>query len=280
MTGPPTCIACATPMKAHFVAAGYPVLRCPVCGLGRTVLPPGFDVASIYDETYFQGGQPDGYADYQGSRAELAEEFRQVVRLLEQTGLSKGRLLEMGCAYGYFLDEAAGRFDVRGVELADHARLSCQARGLQVAASIEDDAVRAAAPYDAVVMLDVIEHLPEPAQTLRAVAQLIRPGGRLVLTTGDFGSLGARALGRRWRLMTPPQHLWFFTVQALSRCLQRAGFKVQAVSHPSKRVPLSLIAFQLGRMLGSRRGWRCKVRGSLPVNLFDAMRIVARRVDT
>lgn len=277
MSTPMPCAACGTPMQPHFRVAGFQVHRCPACGLGRTQLPQNFDVSSIYDESYFQGGQADGYVDYQGSRTELSEEFRQVVRVLEAGGLNSGRLLEIGCAYGFFLDEAQRSFQVWGVELADHARENCQARGLKVAASIEDAAVRGAAPYDVVIMLDVIEHLPDPVQTLRTVAQLTRPAGRIVLTTGDFGALAARAMGPRWRLMTPPQHLWFFTIDALSRCLEAAGFEVETVSHPSKRVPLSLMFYQLGRMVGSRKGWRFNMKGAVPVNLFDAMRIVARR---
>ena len=274
------CIACAEPMQLHLNVGHFEIYRCPTCGLGQTMLPPNFDVSKIYDESYFQGGQADGYADYQGSRNELREEFRQVVRVLESAGHKSGRLLEIGCAYGFFLDEAARSFEVSGVELADHARESCLARGLAVVSSVEHPNVRGAAPYDAVVMLDVIEHLPDPIQILRAVAQMMRPGGRIVLTTGDFGALSARAMGSRWRLMTPPQHLWFFTVDALSLCLEAAGFKVENVSHPSKRVPLSLILYQMGRMAGSRKGWRFNIKGSVPVNLFDAMRIVACRTDT
>jgi 2-polyprenyl-3-methyl-5-hydroxy-6-metoxy-1,4-benzoquinol methylase len=270
-------MACGTAMRPHLHAAGFAVHRCPACGLGRTLLPEGFDVAGIYDESYFQGGQADGYADYQGSRAELSLEFRQVVRLLQAGGPGGGRLLEIGCAYGFFLDEAAGGFDVYGVELAEHARQSCRARGLRVAARLDDAGVLAGAPYDAVVMLDVIEHLPDPAGTLLAVAGMLRPGGRLVLTTGDFGALTARALGARWRLMTPPQHLWFFTVAALGHCLRSAGFELVSTTHPAKRVPLSLLVYQLGRMLGRGNRWRLNLGGSVPVNLFDAMRIVARR---
>jgi hypothetical protein len=106
---------------------------------------------------------------------------------------------------------------------------------------------------------------------------MMRPGGRIVLTTGDFGALTARLMGSRWRLMTPPQHLWFFTTRALTLQLEAAGFEVESVIHPGKRVPLSLIAYQLGRMLGMKGGWRMNTNGALPVNLFDAMRVVARR---
>ena len=272
------CPSCRGFLQPHYEVAGFPILRCSGCGLGKTLLPDKFDVASIYDESYFQGGQADGYADYQGSREVLSAEFRQIVQLLKNADPPGNSLLEVGCAYGFFLDEALPHFDVRGVELAEHARHSCQRRGLRVADSIEHPLVLSGVPYDAVVMLDVIEHLPDPQALLSQLAGMVRPGGRIVLTTGDFGSLAARLMGSRWRLMTPPQHLWFFTMRSLGLQLQAAEFEVESVTHPSKRVPLSLIAYQLGRMLGIRGGWRINAKGAVPVNLFDAMRVVARRL--
>src|SRR6185436_6834394 len=107
----------------------------------------------------------------------------------------------------------------------------------------------------------------------------MRSGGRLLLTTGDFSAPLARLLGRRWRLMTPPQHLWFFSPATLGALLSRTGFRVASVEHPAKIVPLSLIAFQAARLLGgSAPQWARRVPGGIPVNLFDAMRIVAEAV--
>ncbi len=129
-------------------------------------------------------------------------------------------------------------------------------------------------------MLDVIEHLPEPADTLADCARALEPGGVLVLTTGDFGSMLARATGRSWRLMTPPQHLWFFTVDSIRRLAARLGLEVVEIAHPWKIAPLSLIFYQIGRALGVQRasaGGSGASRLGVPVNLFDAMRIVLRR---
>ena len=101
------------------------------------------------------------------------------------------------------------------------------------------------------MLFDVIEHLPQPRETLALCCQHLNPGGIIVITTGDFGSPAARLAGARWRLMTPPQHLWFFTRESMRR-LSRSRPDDGAPDHPWKIVPASLIAFQLRRMLGLR----------------------------
>jgi SAM-dependent methyltransferase len=246
--------------------------------LGRALSPPGFDPATIYTEAYFRGGQADGYANYQGSRHVLVGEFRRVLRELAAAGAHQGRLLEIGCAYGFFLDEARASFQVSGVELAAAAVAACRARGLDVVREADDAFYRSRAPFDVVVMLDVLEHLEAPATVLRTVHRHTRPGALLVITTGDFGSLTARLLGRRWRLMTPPQHLWFFTELSLGRLLERQGFRVLRATRPWKFVPLHLIAYQLSRYVGGQKWLRhVRIPGGVPVNLFDAMRVIAKR---
>src|SRR5262249_55116913 len=60
---------------------------------------------------------------------------------------------------------------------------------------------------DAIVLLVVVEPLPQPRETIALCCQHLNPGGIVVITTGDFGSTVARSAGARWRLMTPPQHL-------------------------------------------------------------------------
>jgi hypothetical protein len=78
--------------------------------------------------------------------------------------------------------------------------------------------------------------------------------------------------------MTPPQHLWYFTKESLRRFSRQFGLAMEHFDHPSKRVPLSLIVFQLQRMLGVR-GSSISVasRVAIPLNLFDAMRVVLRK---
>ena len=274
-----TCVACGQhDARPLYAVNGFDVVECS-CGLARTVLPGGFDPASIYTEEYFQGGHRDGYADYEGSGEELRHEFRRILGALTKH-VPSGKLVELGCAFGFFLEEAKHTFDVCGVEISDHAREVCRGKGLDVVRDASAEFLASHGPFDAAVMLDVLEHMQDPGEVLDRLHAATRPGGQLLVTTGDYGSLLARAMGKRWRLMTPPQHLWFFSPATVTALLARHGFRVHTVEHPWKLVPLALVVYQATRYLGAQNLLRRFVpRGRMPINLFDAMRVIAERVD-
>ena len=96
----PACGSLAEP-KQVYKKWGYPIRRCPDCGLGSTSIG-AFDPATIYSTEYFTGGRKDGYADYVGSELILRKESRKVLRGLARAGRKSGRLLEIGSAYGFF----------------------------------------------------------------------------------------------------------------------------------------------------------------------------------
>lgn len=259
--------------------SGCRVERCTTCGLGRT-LQVGFEPADYYTGAYFDGRRSDGYADYAGSEPVLLLEFRGIVGELRRL-MPSGRILEIGCAYGFFLTEARKYYDVHGVEIADEAAAFARARGLDVRTGIlSRELLEEIGPLDAVVMLDVSEHLEQPHAVLKLCAEYIRPGGVVILSTGDFGSSFAQLTGKRWRLMTPPQHLWFFTRHSIEGIASDAGLHIERFCHPWKRVPLSLILYQLGRFTGVRLPAKAISWASclgLRVNLFDMMRVTLRR---
>ena len=140
----------------------FTIARCASCGLGRTILEEAFDFERYYSQAYFQGGVSDGYADYLGSEETLRLEFQQTLRYLTRRAAGREPLLEFGCAYGFFLQEAARCFrGVEGIELSNDAVNFCASRGLKVTAGVIDERTLPG-PYDAVVGLDVLEHIPEP----------------------------------------------------------------------------------------------------------------------
>jgi SAM-dependent methyltransferase len=191
-----------------------------------------------------------------------------------------GALLEVGCAYGYFLEAARPWFKVAGIEISEAAVEACRRAGLDVeVGTIGAARLDEMGPFDVIVMLDVIEHLPDPKSDLDKLARALKPNGAIVLTTGDFSSLAARMMGRHWRLMTPPQHLWFFTPKSIAGLAKRSRLSVEKVSYPWKVVPLALIIYQLKRMFrGAGGGIPATFNAiGLPVNLFDAMRVVLRK---
>jgi 2-polyprenyl-3-methyl-5-hydroxy-6-metoxy-1,4-benzoquinol methylase len=260
-----------------FTVNGCPIQQCVSCGLGYAE-PGGFEPTDYYTAEYFNGSHSDGYADYLGAESVLRQEFARTVAFI-RTHVASGRLLDIGCAYGFFLQEAKPFYEVSGIELADDAAAHCRANALDVHSGVADEATMARlGPLDVVTLLDVVEHLPQPQEVLALAARHLKPGGAIVLTTGDFGSLMARLMGPKWRLMTPPQHLWFFTRDSIREMGERCGLTMTHFSHPGKVVPLSLIEFQLRRMLGLRATPATNGSGiGVPVNLLDAMRVVLRK---
>jgi len=272
------CPACgkSTEHRALFVKNGCDILRCSACGLGRAEAV-NFDPGRYYTGDYFSGRRPDGYADYLDTEPVLRREFARTVQFIRKRRPA-GRLLEIGCAYGFFLREAAPFYDIQGLEISDDAAAFARERGLPVVTGVADDAAFAQlGRFDVIVLLDVIEHLVDPAGTLALCHRHLESGGVIVITTGDFASLYARLSGRNWRLMTPPQHLWYFTPTSMAGLSASVGLRAEVCDHPWKLVPLSLISFQVARMLGVKAAMPAGSRVGMPVNLFDAMRCLLRK---
>lgn len=255
------------------------IFRCSECGLGTAVVPE-FNPILYYNAEYFHSQTKGGYPDYPAGETVIRSEFRRLVKFLRQL-VPSGKLIEIGCAYGFFLIEARAHYDVHGIEIVPEAALFARRRGFDVrTAPVTRMLMAEIGSIDVVVMFDVIEHLEDPGEVLCLCGEYLRPGGAVILTTPDFGSLPARLGGRRWRNMTPPYHLWYFTVESLKRLAATAGLEVTETAHPWKCVPAALALQLLGRSTGvhwPRLLMTMASRVGIPVNLFDSMRIVLRK---
>jgi 2-polyprenyl-3-methyl-5-hydroxy-6-metoxy-1,4-benzoquinol methylase len=275
------CLACDEEAEHLFLwnKDNSSVFRCMECNLGSAT-KGNFDPGVFYVGNYFNGKIREGYADYLGSEPVLRGEFRRIVDFVRQV-VPSGTLIEIGAAYGFFLLEAKDHYQVHGVEIADEAAEFARARGLDVrTGGLTRSILEEIGPIDVAVMLDVIEHLEDPKAALELCGEFLRPGGAVILTTPDFDSALARITGKSWRNMTPPQHLWYFTRDSITRMAAAAGLEVAQISHPWKRVPISLIVQLITRYAGlelPRSTLTSLSKTGLPVNLFDAMRIVLRK---
>jgi SAM-dependent methyltransferase len=273
------CNLCRSTQRCEIVHVvnGHRIVACGDCGMVFTAQEPDTiaTVRNLYGKEYFEGGVDDGYSDYAACEDTLRHEARRTLRRIRRYH-SSGRLLELGCAYGFFLLEAQKYFAVQGVEVSRFAAEQATARGLTVQAA-PFETLELSPGVDVVCLFDCIEHLLDPFAYLQKIHGLLAEDGIVVLTTGDIGSVYARIAGPRWRLLTPPQHQFFFSRETLSALLARTGFEIVALFHPWKLVPLRLMLYQLGPGVKAALGPLGRMPLGVYVNLFDAMFVVARK---
>jgi SAM-dependent methyltransferase len=268
----------------RFTVDGYDLVRCGDCGSLNTAWRMTTDAAAeFYGERYFCGV---GYRDYEGSADALRENFRRFADRLTAYE-SGGRLLELGCAYGFFLEQACHHWDCEGVDISPDVVDACRRRtGCRVFAGdlAELDLQREA--YRWVVAWDVVEHLDRPRAFVARAFDLLAPGGRVAFTTGDISSFAARALGSAWRLLTPPDHLTFFSRQGMRKLLGDAGFVDCRFATAGYTRTFDFAIFRLfGRSRYAAFTGRFPAlvaaarRHSFYVNLGDIMFVTARKSD-
>jgi SAM-dependent methyltransferase len=209
-------------------AAPGDIVRCTVCGHMQVGELPASELleeeyAEVWEEAYVE--------EEAGQRATARRALERIEHHVPARGgptTPRGALCDLGCWVGFLLSEAERRgWSARGVEPSRFGAAYARDRlGLDVQESSIASAQLPAGEFDAVVLGDVIEHLPDPVASVRRAAELLRPGGVLYLTLPDAGSTVARALGARWWSVLPT-HLHYFTRQSLARLLAGAGFAIE-----------------------------------------------------
>jgi len=138
----------------------------------------------------------------------------------------RGRLLDIGCAAGFLLDEARKMgFEVHGVELSKWA--IDYARDKFGITTICHGALKGSEYpvnyFDVVVMTDVIEHLTDPMGTLVEIRKFLKPDGMICISTPDIGSFISKLLRAKW-WGVKRAHIYYFTRRSLYRMLRHTGF--------------------------------------------------------
>lgn len=135
-------------------------------------------------------------------------------------------LLEIGSAFGFFMDEAQKYFTVTGVEINQEAASFARSRGHKVYAGDFLNIDFGDQKYDLIVSIATLEHLPNPLDYLEKIALLMKPGGIFYCTTVDIGCAIAKLSGSRWRMIHPPTHVNYFSKETLCRLVNRFHINV------------------------------------------------------
>lgn len=170
------------------------------------------------------------FAKYSQGQRSLLSQLREfsfdIIGRRIESHVPKGRLLEIGCGAGVFLQTMRRRgWDVYGLEPNHESVQRLRSHlGLGVIEGWLEDGDPNWGSFDVIAMLDVIEHLPDPVGALGHIRNLIRPGGVLVLSTPNVSSMEHAWFGARWYPLHPPHHLWLFSPDSLLAAVRESGF--------------------------------------------------------
>lgn len=271
------CIICESDQKSNLYRG---LVKCQRCGLvffDGSISPE--DHKKLYRESYFKGEE---YFNYQEDKNILQKNFKSrlknILRFKKQ-----GSLFEVGCAYGYFLELAKKYFTVEGVDICERpTSFARKTLGLNVHTG-NYLGLKLAEKKDVFCLWDTIEHLRNPQEFIEKISRDLKPGGYLFLTTGDIGSLMAKIRGKKWRLIHPPTHLFYFSPKTIEKLLAKYGFRIIKIKYPgihrsSRQILYSLL--YLNRKNNSEKSYKNLGLLDIPFyfNIFDIMMIIAKKI--
>jgi len=173
------------------------------------------------------------------------------------------RWLDFGCGAGGFLKflrekkSLAGRpLELTGHDVGSYATLLKSKDAFRI---LDLDEIRRepAASFDVISLIEVIEHLPEPLPPLELIARLLKPGGLLLLTTGNLDSPAARRSGIHYRYCAPEIHVSLFNPRTLARLYARVGLTPYPVRYDGA------VRFKVLKTLRHRPALRAAARAAL-----------------
>ena len=229
---------------------------CPGCQafIRRDAGPPGGSRAGDRFGTWWSGPGEGATASLKAATAAWHLER------LERVAY-RGRLLDVGCGSGDLVRVAVARgWEAEGLDLAPAAVVAAREAGVKARLGPLSPEAVAGQRFDAVTLMDVLEHTQDPAALLADVRRVLKPEGWLLLATPDAASLSARLMGRWWPMWIPEHHVCF-TRAGLVRLLERAGFEAAQAWTSLRAVSLAYLAAHLrhdprpalaglGRLLG------------------------------
>lgn len=225
-------VGCAAALAgSDIVLAEGPLRRCAECGQLISSATEAQYLQSLGRFDHTTGTLPDARSQSRHDQ-NTARRLGKMAAILGRSPASI-RLLDVGCSSGAFLLTARRLgFQVTGVEPSADAAQTARAAGLTVFTGYLEQAKFPDAAFDAITLIEIVEHLRDASALLRECTRILKPGGVILITTPNAHSWTARAMGARWAgfsLNDMGGHISFFNPQSMRMLAARSGLEVQRI---------------------------------------------------
>ena len=233
--------------RLHGKPGDFWVLECEDCGLYSLYPQPNQDqIAEYYPNTYISF--PKAIEDEKSLLRRLDRSYglekrcREIIRCAGK----RGRILDVGCATGIFLNGMRQRgWICLGVEPSFYAVNYARGRfHLEVYEGYLEDVEYPDEWFDAITMWDVLEHVPNQEQVLDKIGHLLKRDGWLVISLPNAESWERFIFQKYWAGWDVPRHFHIFTPKTITRLLESRGFKVEKIKSFTGRHGVLVLNFQ------------------------------------
>lgn len=225
-------VGCTAPLTDSAITLQQgPLRRCSECGQLLSSATEAQYLRSLGRFDTSVGTLPDARSQSRHDK----NSARRLGKLLSVLGRpsSTVRLLDVGCSSGAFLQSALHLgFTAEGVEPSADAAQTARAAGLTVFTGYLEQAQFADASFDAITLIEIVEHLRDAHSLLQECARILKPGGVVLVTTPNAHSWTARAMGARWAgfsLNDMGGHISFFNPHSIEILATRCGLQTHHI---------------------------------------------------
>lgn len=245
-----TCIICGSEhIVRKYLVSGFTIVQCRDCSLSfvKERLTQG-ELSNYYkliEDIYV-------YTDKENVQ-NLSYYYLELRNIIKTEGLSTGKILDIGCSGGYFLDVMEG-WERYGIELSSpYAELAKTKYGSNIHIGTLEDYKCPDCQFDIITLQDVLDHMINPLQALKRCNSILKPNGLIVIKVHNNSCLFAKLSGARFYAIIPPYHLTYFNKRSLVEALSRAGFKVLYHKYIAHMLFLKTIPYNLSRRFSMRK---------------------------
>lgn len=205
------------------------------CGLVHVYpLPSQKEINRLYKGDYYKN-----YSNYSSQKLVHQRYFRK--KLIEiKKKIQAGRILDMGCALGFFLEEARNLgFEVQGSDISSYAVSYCKKKGFEATTDLTQ-LIKNNKRFDVITAFEVIEHERDPEKMIEIIYKLLKNKGFCLCTTPNYDTLSRRIMGKFWFGYNHREHLYFFSPKILRLLFEKAGFiNILVKKDDSRNYPLN-----------------------------------------
>jgi len=226
--------------SSRFLGRSFDFWHCAACDF---MFVEPFSGYEIYNEAYYRGQGPDPYVDYESEYRDYRatdrmvefDDLGRVATAFVSKNIPEGPLewLDFGCGAGGLLKYLADKGELRsggkrwplrltGHDVGTYADRLRIDDGFRIL-GLEELSAEPDARYDVISMIEVVEHIQFPDPVFALAARLLKPGGLLLVTTGNISSLVASSKVLDYGYIMPEVHVSYFTPQALEIIYARHG---------------------------------------------------------